>query len=369
MTWTEYFNDSIRTAEQLSKKLLLSEQEQQKIETIIRQFPMQIPAYYFSLIRSDDPKDPIARMCIPSDDELDPGGSFDTSGESSNTPQAGIQHKYRQTALILATNTCAMYCRHCFRKRMVGLSEEELNKQVEDAARYVCTHPEVNNVLITGGDALMLPNQIIRRYLEELCPIKSLDFLRFGSRIPVVLPQRIYMDQELLDLFSSFSKRKTIFLVTQFNHPHEITAESTAALTSLQECGIQIRNQTVLLRGVNDSPETLGLLLRRLTSLGVNPYYVFQCRPVTGVKGRFQVPLLEGVRITDAAKALQNGIGKSFRYAMSHPRGKIEILGELTAGKMLFRFHQNKYPEDSAKLFVSRITPEDTWLDDDLIGF
>lgn len=366
MTWQDELNHSITTAEQLCRLLKLPAAEQERYEQIISRFPMMITPYYFSLIDPNDPNDPIARMCIPSEAELSPEGSFDTSGEAGNTKQEGVQHKYRQTALILSTNVCAMYCRHCFRKRLVGLSDTELNKQVDNAAGYVRAHPEITNVLISGGDSLMNPNAIIGRYLAEFCEIPTLDLIRFGSRVPVTFPQRIYEDQELLDLFAAYARRKPIYLITQFNHPREITPESIRAVREFQARGVQVRNQTVLLRGVNDDSETLGTLLLALTRIEVVPYYIFQCRPVTGVKGRFQVPLREGVRLVDDAKAMQNGIGKGVRYAMSHPRGKIEILGESEAGTMLFKFHQNKEEADSARIFTARITDSTTWLDDKL---
>jgi len=368
MTWQEELSRCITNAGQLCEQLGLPEKEIGKYEQIISQYPMMIPPYYFSLIDQSDPDDPIARMCIPSEMELSMEGSFDTSGESSNTKQEGVQHKYRQTALILSTNVCAMYCRHCFRKRLVGLSDAELNKQVDEAAAYVHAHPEVTNVLITGGDSLMNPNHIIRRYLEEFSSIDGLDFIRFGSRVPVTFPQRITEDEELLELFAFYSGIKPVYLITQFNHPREITPEAVRAVRALQSRGIQVRNQTVLLRGVNDDSETLGMLLRGLTRLQIVPYYIFQCRPVTGVKGRFQVPLREGIRIVEDAKSMQNGIGKCVRYAMSHPRGKIEILGEPEEGRMLFKFHQCKYPEDTARIFMRCLTDEATWLDEELNG-
>ena len=366
MEWQKELKNCITTADQLCDALKLPDEERDKYRSIISRFPMMITPYYFSLIDLKDPEDPIAKMCIPSEEELLQEGSFDTSGESENTKWEGVQHKYRQTALILSTNVCAMYCRHCFRKRLVGLSDAELNKKVDEAAEYVHAHPEITNVLITGGDALMNPNAIIARYLKEFSAIENLDFIRFGSRVPVTFPKRIYEDEELLSLLSEYAGVKPLYVVTQFNHPREITEESIRAVKALQCRGIQVRNQTVLLRGVNDDPEVLGELLRGLTRIEVVPYYIFQCRPVTGVKGHFQVPLRQGVRIVDEAKALQNGIGKSVRYAMSHPLGKIEILGESEEGKMLFKFHQNKYPEDRSRIFSADIDDETTWLDTEL---
>ncbi|MBE6990657.1 MAG: KamA family radical SAM protein [Ruminococcaceae bacterium] len=368
MNWEKEYANSICTAEQLCAALGLPETEIPRYERILALYPMQITPYYLSLVDPADPADPIARMCIPSEDELDPSGTFDTSGEGDNTRQEGVQHKYRQTALILTTHVCAMYCRHCFRKRMVGISDAEQNKQAHEAASYVRAHPEITNVLLSGGDPLMCSHRLLGSYLQELCDIDTLDFIRIGSRVPVTFPRRICEDRELLDLLDLYAREKTLLLVTQFNHPREITPEAIRAVQAFQDRGIQVRNQTVLLRGVNDSAETLGTLLRRLTQIGVMPYYVFQCRPVTGVKGRFQVPLREGVGIVDGAKALQNGVGKAIRYAMSHPRGKIEILGEMEPGRMLFKFHQSRDASDASRLFTAELGAEDTWLDGELQG-
>ena len=343
MSWQNEWRNGFRTAEQLAPILGWTPEETARYSEVIRRYPMLIPPYDLSLVDPTNPEDPIARMCVPSLAELEAGGSQDTSGEADNTKIEGLQHKYAQTALLLSTNQCAMYCRHCFRKRMVGLSDAELNKRVDEAVAYVSEHREINNVLVSGGDA-------------------------FGSRVPVTLPERIYGDEEFLDLFEKYGKRKALFLVTHFNHPRELTEQAARAIRAMIERGVPVRNQTVLTRGVNDSGEILAALLSGLTRLGVMPYYIFQCRPVTGVKGRFQVPLANGLRIVDEAKSRLNGIGKAVRYAMSHPRGKIEVVCRMPDGETLFKFHQSKYAEDSARPFSVRLSPTDTWLDKELQG-
>ena len=368
MSWQEELRNGIRSAGQLAPILGWTEEETAQYAQVIERFPMMITPYYLSLVDKSDPKDPIGRMCIPSLDEFDPGGSFDTSGEATNTKIEGLQHKYTQTVLLLSTNQCAMYCRHCFRKRMVGLSEEELNKRVDEVAAYVRAHKEITNVLISGGDSFINSNHIIERYLRELTAIDHLDFIRFGSRVPVTLPERIYGDSEFLDMFAQYSRKKTLYLVTQFNHPRELTEQAARAVRCMLERGVQVRNQTVLLRGVNDSGAVLGQLLSGLTRIGAAPYYIFQCRPVTGVKGRFQVPIQEALEIVDQAKSHPNGFGKSVRYAMSHPRGKIEIVCRLPGGETVFKFHQSKYEEDNARAFTRMLSPTDTWLDAELNG-
>ncbi len=368
MSWQEELSKSICTAEELAAEMGWGPEKEEECRRIVQRYPLMISRYYLSLVDKSDPEDPIGRMCIPSMDEFDAGGSFDTSGEGTNTKLEGLQHKYERTALLLSTNHCAMYCRHCFRKRLVGLSNDELNKRVDEAVSYVKAHPEISNVLVSGGDSLINPNAIIERYLRELSAVDSLNFIRFGSRTPVTLPERIYGDGELLALFERYADIKSLCVVTQFNHPRELTKESRRAVRALLDRGVQVRNQTVLLRGVNDKPETLAALLSGLTEMSVIPYYIFQCRPVTGVKGRFQVPLTEGVDIVDGAKSMQDGFGKAVRFAMSHPRGKIEIVGRLPDGEMIFKFHQNKLPADKAMLFTRRLSPGDTWLDGELNG-
>lgn len=350
-------------ADELQDKLKLSKEETAQLNKILEKYPLSVPDYYLSLIDPSDPNDPIRKMCIPCVKELDNEGVWDTSGESDNTVVLGVQHKYPATALILSTNQCAMYCRHCFRKRMVGATEAEINKSLFDAIDYISKHSEVSNILISGGDALMLPNQTIRRYLQVFTSLKHLDFIRFGTRIPVVMPDRVIKDAELQAILSQYSARKQLILVTQYNHPKEITAESAECIRIFREMGIIVRNQTVLLRGVNDSPKTLGTLLRDLTAIGVMPYYVFQCRPVKGVKNQFQVPLEEGCRIVDEAKEMQNGQGKCFRYCMSLPQGKVEVLGSHPDGSMLFKFHQAKDAKNRSRIFSLRLEPGQSWID------
>lgn len=366
--WNELLKNSIRDARSLAREFGFTEEDTERLETLVRQYPVCINPYYLSLIDKSDPDDPIRRMSVPDVHEFNPGGSMDTSGEADNTIIRGMQHKYKQTVLILSTNQCAMYCRHCFRKRLVGLSEEEIASHLPEMVRYVREHPQINNVLISGGDSFLNSNQKIRQYLDAFCEISHIDFIRFGTRIPVVLPQRIYEDGDLLKLLRESRQKKQIFIVTQFNHPREITKESVRSVRALRESGCVIRNQTVLLKGVNDDPAVLADLQNRLTAHGVNPYYIFQCRPVSGVKNQFQVPFLSGIRIVEEAKARMNGPAKSVRYMMSHPSGKIEILGPLGENNFLFRYHQFKDEKDASRMFSVSIDESHTWLDEHLEG-
>ncbi|MBQ3199395.1 MAG: KamA family radical SAM protein [Firmicutes bacterium] len=347
---------------QVKDYLQLHGDEAEVMDKIAEQYPMLTNDYYLSLIDPTDPDDPIRKLSIPSAWEIEEGGDVDTSGEGDNTVVPGMQHKYRQTALILSSNACYMYCRHCFRKRMVGITDEETAKRLELMTVYVQEHPEINNILITGGDSFANSNAIIRQYLDHFADMQQLDLIRFGTRVPVVYPQRIYDDAELLDMLREYCQKKQLYIITQFNHPREVTPEAIKAVKALMNCGLLVKNQTVLLRGINDSAEVLGELLDKLTACGVVPYYVFQCRPVRGVLNHFQVPLAEGYKIVDGAKALQNGQGKCIRYAMSHYTGKIEIIGELANGEFLFKYHQAKDVKDENRIFTQKLTEGQAWL-------
>ncbi len=363
MNWKDELKENITTAEELKDLLNLTEEEITQMDRILEQFPMTVTRYYLSLINREDPKDPIRRMCIPTISENDLSGTFDTSGEESNTLMPGLQHKYTQTAMILSTNRCAMYCRHCFRKRLVGVPNDEILENFDKMAAYIDQHTEITNVLISGGDAFLINNRAIRRYLETFTAIDHLDLIRFGTRTPVVFPARIYDDPELLDIIREYSAKKQIYVVTHFNHPNEFTAESKKAIKALQAAGAVVRNQTVLLKGVNDHPETMAKLLKLLTSWGIVPYYIFQCRPVSGVGAHFQVPLRDGYQIVEEAKYLQNGQGKGIRYVLSNTKGKIEILGPIDENRMVFKYHQSKYPENRGKILIQEIAPGQAWID------
>lgn len=354
---------TICTVEELGNCVDLSMEEKKQLEKVVESHPMRVTGYYMSLIEWDDPDDPIRKMAIPSTEELSLEGIYDTSGEAENTKLPGLQHKYSETALILATSKCATYCRHCFRKRIVGLSSTEIVERFEEVVHYIREHPEIDNVLVSGGDPLVLSNRAIEYFLSALTKISHIRFIRFGSRTPVTFPSR-FEDKELLAILKKYSlSRKRLYVVTQFNHPREITEQSTAAVSSLIQSGVLVSNQTVLLNGVNSCPETLADLMTKLVSIGISPYYVFQCRPVKRVKHYFQVPLLKGTDIVEKAKARCNGHSKRFKYVMSHKSGKVEILG-IMDDHIYFKYHQAKNRENLGRLFRLRIDEKAGWLDD-----
>lgn len=358
--WKERLENCYRSVSELKDRFSFSDEEVSRLMEIEEKYPVCIPEYYLDLIDVDDRRDPIRKMCIPDAMEFSSGGEKDTSGEADNTVVQGMQHKYSQTALILSTNQCAMYCRHCFRKRLVGLSSEEIASHLPEMRDYVSSHTEINNVLISGGDAFLNSNEVIERYLKTFMPIENIEFIRFGTRTPVSFPYRITEDEELLRILERYGRDKSIIIVTQFNHPKEISEEAVKAVKLLLSAGCMVRNQTVLLKGVNDSSDVLSTLMNKLVTTGVMPYYIFQCRPVEGVKNQFQVPLVKGVSIVDEGKNRMSGPAKAIRYVMSHPRGKIEILGRV-GDELLFKFHQAKYKEDEARIFTRPVVMDECW--------
>lgn len=358
--WQKRLNECYRSIEELKGRFDFSDGEIEKLKEIEEKYPVCIPDYYLNLIDFSDRNDPIRKMCIPDAMEFSLGGQKDTSGEAENTVVQGMQHKYAKTTLILSTNQCAMYCRHCFRKRLVGLSSEEIAAHLPKMVEYVSSHKEINNVLISGGDAFLNSNEVIKRYLDAFTALDNIEFIRFGTRTPVSFPYRITEDDELISILKEYGGKKRMAIVTQFNHPREITEEAEKAVSLLHLAGCTIRNQTVLLKGVNDSPKVLSTLFNRLIAIGVMPYYLFQCRPVEGVKNQFQVPLVKGAEIVDEAKSSLSGPAKAFRYALSHPKGKIEIIGRV-GSELLFKFHQAKNSEDEARIFTRPVKEDECW--------
>ncbi len=365
MDWLKIIQNNVTDAEEVRDILDLSQEEYDHLQNETEMFPMSVTKYYLSLIDPDDPEDPIRKMAIPAGRAVILDGKLDTSGEYHNTKIRGLQHKYEQTALILTTSECAMYCRHCFRRRIVGTENDESTGDVNSAVAYIKDHPEISNVLLSGGDAFMMSTEKIEEWLEKLCTLDQLDFIRFGSRTPVTFPQRILKDEKLCEVIDKYSHKKQIYVITHFNHPRELTDESRTAVRMLKKANAVIKNQTVLLKGVNDDPKVMGELLKGLTEMGMTPHYIFQCRPVKGVKSIFQVPLEDGIEIVQKANAMQNGLGKTADYTMSHVTGKIRILGKQSDGKVVLQYKQAKDPSNIGKMFTGHLGDR-KWLPDDI---
>jgi KamA family protein len=275
----------------------------------------------------------------------------------------GLQHKYSDTAIMLASDVCGGLCRFCFRKRIFMDGSEPAKVDVPEALRYIEGATEISNVLISGGDPLLLSTAKLEEIISGLSAIPHVQFIRIGSRMPVFDPYRIINDPALVKMLGSYSRPGSkIYIQTHFNHPNEITEAAQKAVHMLQRAGIILTNQTPLLRGVNDDPEVLADLFNGLARMGVPPYYLFVCRPTTGNQ-HFTVPVEEGYTILQAALRHCSGPAKRARFCMSHATGKIEVLG-VTEDQVLFRRHRAPADKVAGEIFAFPRNPRATWLDD-----
>ncbi|MFK7694274.1 KamA family radical SAM protein [Paenibacillus sp. HJGM_3] len=346
----------------IDKLTHIPEKDRQKLKSITEKFVFRVNDYYLNLIDWNDPADPIRKLVIPNEDELGEYGRWDASDEDTNYVVPGCQHKYGSTALLIVSEVCGAYCRYCFRKRLFRNDVKEAVSDVEPGLQYIAEHPEISNVLLTGGDSLILGTPKLRTIFERLRAIDHVKIIRLGSKLPVFNPMRIYEDEGLLDLIREHSTpEKRIYVMAHINHPREITAEAIKGFEALHQAGAIVVNQTPVLRGINDDPTVLGELLDRLSWAGVTPYYFFVNRPVAGNKA-FVLPLKEVYEIVEKAKALTSGLGKQVRLSMSHTSGKIEILA-IENGKAYLKYHQSR-DGDYGKFMTLDCPDEASWFDD-----
>jgi len=301
---------------------LLTSQERQALDRVVRVFPWAVTPYFLSLIRWDDPDDPLRRQVIPDPQELrsPASGCLDPLAEREHTVAPSIIRRYPDRAVLLATHRCAVLCRHCFRKRLWrGLTESPKPARWEEASiRYLRDHPAVRDVLVSGGDPLTLSDGELDRLLRTLRGIPHVEVIRIGSRVPAVLPQRI-----TAELCRTLDRHAPVWLITQFNHAREITPEAARACERLTRAGVPVNNQTVLLRGVNDSVPLQSDLCRGLLRIRVRPYYLHQCDPVAGA-GHFRTPVETGIEIVRRMRPSVSGLAV--------PRFVVDLPG--TGGKV-----------------------------------
>lgn len=341
----------------------LSENERNTLREVTDRFAFRSNEYYLSLIDWDDPEDPIRKIIIPDTRELENWGELDASHEKNYTVAPGIQHKYRQTALFLAVDVCGSFCRFCFRKRLFMNDVDEIAKDYSAGIRYIQNHPEITNVLITGGDPLILATPRLEGLISEIRKIDHVQIIRIGTKMLAFNPHRILNDPDLPDMIRRYSSpEKRIYIMAHFNHPREITPQAIEALDLLRDAGAIIVNQTPLLRGINSDPQVLAELFRKLSFIGVPPYYVFQCRPTLGNR-LFEIPVEEAYEIFEKAKTGCSGLAKRARFVMSHASGKIEVVGK-TEGSTFFKYHQAVNPLDAGRFMAFRSNPDAYWFDD-----
>lgn len=340
----------------------LAQDERARLAAVTEQFSFRANDYYLSLIDWDDPADPIRRLVVPDTAELDSSGALDPSDEQSNYVAPGCQHKYPHTALLVCTETCASYCRYCFRKR-IFIDSSEVEKSLDDAFAYIEGNKAVTNVLLTGGDPLTLSTRRLEMIVKRLRQIDHVDLIRIGSKTPAFDPYRIIEDPELPAMLSRYSTReKRIYIVTHFDVANELSSTARLAIDLLLRAGVILTNQCPIIRGINDSAERLADLTHELTKIGVPQYYFFQCRPTAG-NHPYAVPITEGYDLLSGARRRISGLVKRARFVMSHALGKIEIVG-VTDEYIYMRFHRARYSEDEGRFMVFHRSDRAFWLED-----
>jgi KamA family protein len=341
----------------------LTESEKQKLQKVNDKFVFRTNDYYQALINWDDPNDPIKRIIMPDVQELNEWGELDASNEEKYTKVRGLEHKYTSTALLLVNEVCAAYCRFCFRKRLFMNENDEVTKDISEGLKYIRNHKEINNVLLTGGDPLVLSTSKLEPIIKQLREIDHVQIIRIGSKVPAFNPFRILDDPSLLEMFKAYStNEKKIYVMAHFNHPRELTSEAIEGLNLLMKSGISLVNQTPLVQGVNDDPEVLADLFSKLSYIGVPPYYVFLCRPTLGNE-TYSVPIERGYEIFERSRTLCSGLAKRARLVMSHETGKVEVVG-MTEDQIFFKYARSAEKDNNARFLAFYRNPSARWFDD-----
>jgi len=321
--WLWQMKNRIRTMAQLTEWFPVL-RERLDLELVAGKYPMAITPYYASLIKTPDPSDPIFRMCVPDLAELNnpPFLRDDPLEEEQDMPVWGLVHRYPDRALLLVTTGCSLYCRHCTRKRVAGTREVSISpSRLAKAAAYLAAHPEITDVIVSGGDPFTLPTGTIENVLATIRAVPSVQIIRIGTRTPVVLPMRI--TDELTEMLRKYHP---LWVNTHFNHPDELTTEAAEACARLADAGIPLGNQSVLLRGINDTPRTIEDLCRGLIRMRVRPYYLFQCDLVRGIE-HFRTPISRGLEIMEYLRGRVSGLAiPTFVVDAPHGGGKIPVL-------------------------------------------
>lgn len=302
--WKWQVKNRIETLDELKKYVSLTVEEEEGVKQTLKTLRMAITPYYLSLINPDDPHDPIRRQCIPTGLETHQADAdlLDPLHEDEDSPTPGLTHRYPDRVLFLITDMCSMYCRHCTRRRFAGQTDNECGvDRIEKALEYIRNTPTVRDVLLSGGDALMVSDKRLEYIISELRKIPHVEIVRLGTRTPVVCPQRITPE-----LCNMLKKYHPIWINTHFNHPNEVTPESSRACEMLADAGIPLGNQSVLLRGVNDCVHVMRKLVHEIVKIRVRPYYIYQCDLSMGLE-HFRTPVSKGIEIIEGLRGHTSG--------------------------------------------------------------
>jgi len=319
--WRWQLTNRITTVDELRQVIPMTDEEAVVAERAARRFPMAITPYYLGLMDRDDPNCPIRRQVVPTGDELDdPHGVPDPLAEVQQSPVPNVIRIYPDRVAFTVLDACPISCRFCFRKRMFDPATDPAPQGfLDEGIRYIVAHPEIRDVLVTGGDPLIAADAWIERLLVRLRAIDHVEIIRLGTRVPAALPQRV--TPELCELLERFHP---IWINTHFNHPKELTPEAIRACDRLARAGIPLGNQTVLLKGINDDPEVMRRLVHGLLRARVRPYYLFQCHLVEGTR-HFRTPIERGIEITRRLRGHTSGLANPL-FVVDTPRGKVPIL-------------------------------------------
>lgn len=302
--WKWQLKNRIENVDELKKYLPLTPEEEEGARKCIEILRMAITPYYLSLIDPNDPNDPIRKQAVPTANELykSSADQVDPLHEDADSPVPGLTHRYPDRVLFLITDQCSMYCRHCTRRRFAGNSDCAMPlEQIDKAIDYIAKTPVIRDVLLSGGDALLVSDERLEYIIKKLRAIPHVEIIRIGSRTPVVMPQRITPE-----LVSMLKKYHPIWLNTHFNHPNEITPESKRACEMLADAGIPLGNQSVLLRGVNDCVHVMKDLVHELVKIRVRPYYIYQCDLSMGLE-HFRTTVSKGIEIIEGLRGHTSG--------------------------------------------------------------
>ena len=302
--WRWQIKNRVETLEDLKKYVSLTPEEEEGVKACLGTLRMAITPYYLSLIDPDDPHDPVRKQAVPTGSELHQAASdlLDPLHEDEDSPAPGLTHRYPDRCLLLITDQCSMYCRHCTLRRFAGQKDAGLPVDlVDQAIEYIRKTPVIRDVLLSGGDALLCSDERLEYIISKLREIPHVEIVRIGSRTPVVCPQRITPE-----LCAMLKKYHPIWLNTHFNHPNEITPESAKACQMLADAGVPLGNQSVLLAGVNDCVHTMKKLVNELVKIRVRPYYIYQCDLSMGLE-HFRTPVSKGIEIIEALRGHTSG--------------------------------------------------------------